>query len=159
MGTGLNWVLDTLLNVAQSSSRSQPAVADLHHAGRLTFYLLRDWDRIVAKLDALLPRQHAAVIRAQGREIDVTLAGFARGQAHLPGPRDLLCDRADDRGPALRAGRRPRRRLAHLHPYLGAIGGFVIAMSIALVNFRRLGQHRRRRRRSSSPASSSKAIS
>lgn len=47
----------------------------------VTFYLLRDWDRVVAQIDGLLPREHATVIREQAREIDRTLAGFVRGQA------------------------------------------------------------------------------
>lgn len=47
----------------------------------VAFYLLRDWDRLVARIDSWLPRAHAAIIRAQAREIDRTLSGFARGQA------------------------------------------------------------------------------
>jgi predicted PurR-regulated permease PerM len=46
----------------------------------VSFYLLRDWDRLVAKVDSLLPRAHVETIRAQFREIDRTLAGFVRGQ-------------------------------------------------------------------------------
>lgn len=42
-------------------------------------YLLYDWDRMVARIDALLPREHAPVIRELAREIDRTLAGFIRG--------------------------------------------------------------------------------
>jgi predicted PurR-regulated permease PerM len=45
------------------------------------FYLLRDWDRIVATVDLWLPRDHALVIRKLLREIDGRLAGFLRGQA------------------------------------------------------------------------------
>lgn len=45
------------------------------------FYLLRDWDRIVARFDELLPRASAATIREQVREIDNTIAAFVRGQA------------------------------------------------------------------------------
>ena len=45
------------------------------------FYLLRDWDRIVATIDLWLPRDHAPVIRKLLREIDGRLAGFLRGQA------------------------------------------------------------------------------
>ena len=44
------------------------------------FYLLRDWDRIVARIDGLLPRGSAETIREQVRLIDRTLAGFVRGQ-------------------------------------------------------------------------------
>ncbi len=47
----------------------------------VAFYLLRDWDRIIARLDALLPRGQAETIREQCRLIDRSLAGFARGQA------------------------------------------------------------------------------
>jgi len=44
------------------------------------FYLLRDWDKIVAAVDRLLPRAFAPVIREQCRIIDETLAGYLRGQ-------------------------------------------------------------------------------
>jgi predicted PurR-regulated permease PerM len=47
----------------------------------VAFYLLRDWDRIVAALDALLPRGTAEIVREQFREIDARLSGFVRGQA------------------------------------------------------------------------------
>jgi predicted PurR-regulated permease PerM len=46
----------------------------------ISFYLLLDWDSMVARIDALLPRDHAPVIRRLGREIDATLASFIRGQ-------------------------------------------------------------------------------
>ena len=46
----------------------------------VTFYLLRDWDLIVAKVDGWLPRCHLETIRGIFREIDQTLSGFARGQ-------------------------------------------------------------------------------
>lgn len=46
----------------------------------VAFYLLLDWDRMVARIDALLPRDHAPVIRDLARQIDRTLASFIRGQ-------------------------------------------------------------------------------
>lgn len=42
-------------------------------------YLLYDWDRMVAEIDKLLPRDHAPVIRRLAGEIDDTLASFIRG--------------------------------------------------------------------------------
>ncbi|MEO3415598.1 AI-2E family transporter [Roseovarius sp. CAU 1744] len=45
----------------------------------VAFYLLYDWDNMVAKVDDLLPRDHARVIRNLAREIDKTLASFIRG--------------------------------------------------------------------------------
>lgn len=44
------------------------------------FYLLRDWDKMVAAVDALLPRAHVETIREQCRIINATLAGYLRGQ-------------------------------------------------------------------------------
>jgi predicted PurR-regulated permease PerM len=42
-------------------------------------YMLLDWDRMIAHLDALLPRDHAPVVRKLARDIDKTLASFIRG--------------------------------------------------------------------------------
>ena len=42
-------------------------------------YLLYDWDRMVAAIDDMLPRDHAPVIRDLARQIDTTLASFIRG--------------------------------------------------------------------------------
>ena len=49
----------------------------------VAFYLLRDWDKLLAAVDELLPREQAATIREQAARIDRVLAGFARGQASV----------------------------------------------------------------------------
>lgn len=49
----------------------------------VAFYMLNDWDRMVATIDGLLPREHAPTIRALASEIDGTLAAFIRGQGTL----------------------------------------------------------------------------
>lgn len=59
-------VLDTLIVLVVT-----PVVA---------FYLLLDWDRMIARVDAWLPREHALTIRGLAREVDSVLAGFVRGQ-------------------------------------------------------------------------------
>ncbi|WP_339107852.1 AI-2E family transporter [Thioclava sp. GXIMD4216] len=46
----------------------------------VAFYMLLDWDPIVAKVDRMLPREHAATIRSLARDIDRVLSGFVRGQ-------------------------------------------------------------------------------
>src|SRR3546814_4814595 len=46
----------------------------------VAFYLLRDWDSMIARADDSLPRRHQETIRQLGREVDETLAGFLRGQ-------------------------------------------------------------------------------
>src|SRR5215203_4208019 len=47
----------------------------------VAFYLLVDWDHMVAAVDEWLPRQHRDTIRMLAREIDRAIAGFIRGQA------------------------------------------------------------------------------
>jgi predicted PurR-regulated permease PerM len=46
----------------------------------VTWYMLRDWDVMVARIDSWMPRDHLEVIREQARLIDGTIAGFIRGQ-------------------------------------------------------------------------------
>lgn len=47
----------------------------------VAFYMLRDWPRIVERVDSWLPLEHADTIRTQLRLIDESLSGFMRGQA------------------------------------------------------------------------------
>lgn len=49
----------------------------------VAFYLLRDWDNIVATVDDWLPRAQAETIREQARIIDQTLSSFLRGQGSV----------------------------------------------------------------------------
>lgn len=46
----------------------------------VTFYLLRDWDLIVARFRELLPRRHAETFISMTLECDDMLAAFIRGQ-------------------------------------------------------------------------------
>lgn len=47
----------------------------------IAFYLLVDWDRMVATVDGWLPLDHRETIRGLLHEMDVAIAGFLRGQA------------------------------------------------------------------------------
>lgn len=49
----------------------------------VSFYALRDWDKMVAHLDALIPLAHRETVRTQCRAIDKTLSGFLRGQLNV----------------------------------------------------------------------------
>jgi predicted PurR-regulated permease PerM len=46
----------------------------------VAFYLLYDWDRMLNRIDELMPREHADTIRALGRNINRAIGGFVRGQ-------------------------------------------------------------------------------
>jgi predicted PurR-regulated permease PerM len=49
----------------------------------VAFYLLLDWDAMLERIDAMLPRDHAPTIRRLAKEIDTVLAGFVRGQVSV----------------------------------------------------------------------------
>lgn len=80
-GTAVQWAARALARVLGGLS----AVADIISLVVLTplvaFYLLRDWDVMVARVDSWLPRAYAETIREQVKLVDLTLAGFVRGQA------------------------------------------------------------------------------
>jgi predicted PurR-regulated permease PerM len=46
----------------------------------VTFYLMRDWDRLIDWVDQAIPARHRDTVRTLARESDVVLAGFLRGQ-------------------------------------------------------------------------------
>ena len=46
----------------------------------VAFYLLRDFDHMIAALDEWLPRQYAQTVRGLLADIDKVMAGFIRGQ-------------------------------------------------------------------------------
>jgi len=46
----------------------------------LTFFFLRDWDLIVGRVAALVPRDHAATVSRLASESSLVLGGFLRGQ-------------------------------------------------------------------------------
>jgi predicted PurR-regulated permease PerM len=46
----------------------------------VTFYLLRDWDILIARIHELLPKQYKSVITKLAKESDQTLSAFLRGQ-------------------------------------------------------------------------------
>lgn len=46
----------------------------------VAFFLLRDWDILVAKVEALLPKKNAKEIKIVVADIDYALGGFVRGQ-------------------------------------------------------------------------------
>ncbi len=45
----------------------------------VAFYMLLDWDNMIAEVDSLLPRDHQPTVRLLAKQVDVTLASFVRG--------------------------------------------------------------------------------
>lgn len=73
-----------MVNVARSVVTSGFAIFNVLSLLLITpvvaFYMLRDWDTFVSKVDSLLPKHSKKAIEKQAREIDVILASFIRGQ-------------------------------------------------------------------------------
>lgn len=74
---------DFVANVFQSGMAFVQLISLILITPVAAFYLLRDWDYIITRIDNLLPRDHADTIRAQLAIIDRTLAGFLRGQINV----------------------------------------------------------------------------
>ena len=102
----------------------------------VAFYLLRDWDRLVATIDGMLPRSIQPTIAHLARESDKILGAFVRGQLLVM----LALGTFYAAGLGLTglsvglligmvAG------LLSFVPYLGFIIGFVAAIIAALVQF------------------------
>jgi predicted PurR-regulated permease PerM len=75
-----NWSGKVLLTVSKSGGALAAAVLSLFLIPILTFYLLRDWDVIVARLGALVPSSQRETVFRLARESDEVLGAFLRGQ-------------------------------------------------------------------------------
>jgi predicted PurR-regulated permease PerM len=102
----------------------------------VAFYLLLDWDRMIALIDSHIPPRNRPVIHRLAREMDGAIAGFIRGQALVC----LLLGLWYAIGLwmigvnfgiliGIVAG------FISFIPYVGTIAGFVLAVSVALAQF------------------------
>ena len=102
----------------------------------VAFYMLYDWDNMVAKVDALLPRDHAPTIRKLASEVDATMAGFIRGQGTvclILGAYYAIALMAVGLNFGLVVGF-VAGALTFI-PYVGALVGGVLALGLALFQF------------------------
>ena len=133
---GAGW-LGQLLNSLWNGGQALLSVLSLFVITPVVaFYLLYDWDRMVATIDSWLPRDHVATIRRLAREMDESVAGFLRGQVSLC----LILGTFYAIGLSLiglnfglliglGAG------LISFIPYVGASLGFIVSLGVALVQF------------------------
>ncbi|MGH7072720.1 MAG: AI-2E family transporter [Stellaceae bacterium] len=84
LGGSVGDIMSWAIRQVQTLLTSGVALANLLSLVFITpmvaFFLLRDWDRIVAKIDDWLPRDKLDTIREQARLVDAMLAGYIRGQ-------------------------------------------------------------------------------
>jgi len=75
------WVTTLLGSIVSGSLALVNLVSLIVITPIVAFYLLVDWDRMIATVDGWLPREHAQTIRAIFRDMNAAMAGFIRGQA------------------------------------------------------------------------------
>ncbi|PHR22229.1 MAG: AI-2E family transporter [Hoeflea sp.] len=102
----------------------------------VAFYLLLDWDNMVAKVDKWVPRDHVGTVRYLAKQIDATIAGFVRGQGSVCIILGLiyaiglsLVGLNFGLLIGLFAG------LISFIPYVGSLVGLVLALVVAIVQF------------------------
>ncbi len=74
------WGGRLLVSLSKGGSAVATAVISLFLIPILTFYMLRDWDSIVAHLGSLVPASQQETVFALARETDEVLGAFLRGQ-------------------------------------------------------------------------------
>lgn len=102
----------------------------------VTFYMLNDWDRMVAKVDSWVPREHVETVRAISRDINKAMAGFIRGQGTvclILGAFYAIALIAAGLNFGLLIGL--TAGLLSFIPYFGAAIGGILAIATALVQF------------------------
>lgn len=130
------WAAGLLTGLASGGAALLNIVSLLVITPVVSFYLLRDWDRLVATVDGWLPRRHRDTIRGLLDEIDASIAGFLRGQVSVC----VLLGVFYGLGLAalgltggllvgLLAG------LVSFIPYVGSITGFIASIILAAVQF------------------------
>jgi predicted PurR-regulated permease PerM len=80
VGQGGTWFLSFLKSLWSGSQALVSIASLLVVTPVVAFYLLVDWDRMIAALDGWVPPRHRPVVRRLGREIDQAVTGFVRGQ-------------------------------------------------------------------------------
>lgn len=135
-GTVIGWLTKMLASVWQGGMAFFNLLSLLVITPLVAFYMLRDWDLLVARFDSYLPRAAAPTIREQVRAIDTTIAGFVRGQG-------LVClSLAVWYGVALTVLGLNSGLIVGLAagaisfiPYIGAMVGMVVGVGIAIFQF------------------------
>ncbi|ETA51647.2 membrane protein [Rhodobacteraceae bacterium PD-2] len=84
VGTAIRDKGGELVNTALASVASLLSIVTLFViVPVVAVYLLLDWDRMVAKVDAMIPLDHRETVRHLAREIDRVLAGCIRGMGSV----------------------------------------------------------------------------
>ena len=81
LAEALTWLAGVLQGMVTSSLAILNIVSLVVVVPIVTFFLLRDWPKMIAQIDRYLPRQSLETVRGQARLVSGTLVGFIHGQA------------------------------------------------------------------------------
>lgn len=132
----LDWLVNLVTSLSSQGLQLVALISLIVVTPVVAFYMLLDWDRMVERVDALLPRDHQQTIRQLARDINAVLEGFLRGQVIVC----LVLGAIYAVGLTLVglkfglvigiiAG------IISFIPYLGTILGFVVGVALALFQF------------------------
>lgn len=136
LGEGAKWLVSLFSSLLSGGQVILNLIALLVLTPVVAFYMILDWDRMVAKVDGWLPRAHRDTIRELAAEMDQSVAGFLRGQATICIVLGLFY--------AIGLS------LAGLHfgfvigiisglinfiPYVGSLSGLVLSIGVAIAQF------------------------
>ena len=136
MRQGAGWLSTVLKQVWASGKSLVNVISLLVVTPVVAFYLLYDWDNMIAKVDSLLPRDHRETIRGICHDIDQAVAGFVRGQGTVCIILGLfygICLTVLGLNFGLLIGL--FAGLISFIPFVGSIVGFVLSIGVALVQF------------------------
>jgi predicted PurR-regulated permease PerM len=76
----MNVLINAITGLLRSGVALLNIVSLLFVTPVVTFYMLRDWDRMITRVQASVPPDYLPTVRRLGQEVDEVLAGFIRGQ-------------------------------------------------------------------------------
>lgn len=130
------WVVTQAQRLLQTSFALFNSLALLFLTPVVTFFLLRDWDKMIEGIEELLPRQDSPSVIALAKEINKTIAGYLRGTLIV-----LLIVSAFymvalgliglNYGLLIGLG----AGLISFVPYLGSTSGFLVSGGVALAQY------------------------
>jgi predicted PurR-regulated permease PerM len=136
LGQGANWVTTFMRSIWSGSQAVIGVVSIFVVTPVVAFYLLVDWDRMIATIDSWVPPRHRPTVRRLGLEMDRAVSGFVRGQTavciflgifYATGLAALGLNFGVLIG--LFAG------LISFVPYVGSLTGLLLSVGVALVQF------------------------
>jgi predicted PurR-regulated permease PerM len=136
LGGSFDWLVNIVTSLGSQGLQLVGLVSLVVVTPVVAFYMLLDWDRMVDRADALLPRDHQETIRQLARDINTVLEGFVRGQVivclvlgFIYAVGLTLVGLKFGLVVGIIAG------IISFIPYLGTILGFVVGAALALFQF------------------------